>query len=217
MNQPINTDLDLAYLVRPAASGTTARKAIILLHGVGSNEADLFGLAPHLPQGLLVVAPRGPYTLGPGRYAWYEVDFSTGRPIINAAQEADSREVIKNFIHQVKEKFGVDEVYLGGFSQGGIMSYSVGLTSPGEVAGILALSGRLLAEIKPLVTAGPDLQRLQILVVHGTQDGTLPVHYAREAREFLTETGVQLTYREFPIGHQISSEVLLAIQNWLTI
>ena len=207
--------LALHYLERPAKAATGKRRALILLHGVGSNEQDLFGIAPHLPDDLLILSPRGPLTLGAGRYAWYEVDFSTGKPVFNASQETQSRELILQFIRQVKQKYNLDEVYLGGFSQGGIMSYSIGLSHPTEVTGIISLSGRLLAEIRPSVKPGKDLQNLKVFIAHGTQDGTLPVHYAREASAYLKELGIQPTYHEFEMGHQLNNQVLAELVNWL--
>ncbi|MBK0403817.1 esterase [Adhaeribacter sp. BT258] len=207
--------LALHYLERPAKTAAGKRRAIILLHGVGSNEQDLFGLAPHLPDDLLVISPRGPFTLGAGRYAWYEVDFSTGKPVFNASQEAQSRELILQFIRQVKQKYKLDEVYLGGFSQGGIMSYSIGLTHPTEVTGIMSLSGRLLTEIRPQVKPGKDLKNLKVFISHGTKDGTLPVHYAREASTYIQELGIKQTYHEFEIGHQLNDQVLAELVKWL--
>ncbi len=82
-----------------------------------------------LPDDLYVISPRGQFALGGDRYAWYQVDFSTGKPIYNLAQEASSRKLINTFIEQVKEKYQLQEVYVGGFSQGAIMSYGIGLTN----------------------------------------------------------------------------------------
>jgi phospholipase/carboxylesterase len=208
--------LVLQYLVREPKIKAENTKAIILLHGVGSNEKDLFGLADQLPDEFLVISPRGQFTLSDGRYAWYNVDFSTGKPIFNAAQEVSSRKIIKKFVEQVKQKYSVDEIYLGGFSQGAIMSYSVGLTNPKEIKGILSLSGRLLMEVRPLVTKNVDVQQLKVFVAHGIQDNTLPVHYAREAKLYLEELGVQLSYNEYEIGHQISVAVIMDMNAWLT-
>lgn len=186
-----------------------------MLHGVGSNEQDLFQLAPYLPDDFIVISPRGPIVLGAGRYAWYEVDFASGKPQINATQEAKSREAIQHFIRQVKEKYNLDTVYLGGFSQGAIMSFSIGLTQPESVAGVVGFSGRILQEIRPLVQTNEALKQLKVFISHGTQDSTLPVHYAREAKEYLQEAGVQLTYHEQEMGHQISGEAITKVADWL--
>jgi phospholipase/carboxylesterase len=207
--------LVLQHLVREPQVKSLKNKAIILLHGVGSNEKDLFRISNELPDDAYVISPRGQFTLSSGRYAWHNVDFSTGKPIINAEQAASSRKIIRTFINQIKQKFNVDEVYLGGFSQGAIMSYSIGLTYPSEVQGIIALSGRILNEVKPLVKKDNYLHQLKVLVAHGVQDNTLPIHYARDAKDYLESLGVQLTYHEYPIGHQINNDVLQDLNDWL--
>ena len=207
--------LVLQYLVREPKVRSAKKKAIILLHGVGSNENDLFSFANQLPNDFLVISPRGQFTLGAGRYAWYNVDFSTGKPIFNAEQEASNREVIMKFIKQVKQKYDVDKIYLGGFSQGAIMSFSVGLTNPKEVQGIISLSGRLLVEVRPLITKNEDLQKLKVFIAHGIQDNTLPVHYARDAKLYLENLDVQLSYHEYEMGHQINETVIQDINMWL--
>jgi len=206
----------LQYLVREPKGKAARQKAVILLHGVGSNEQDLFSLAPQLPDDYWIIAPRGQFTLAVGKYAWYQVDFSTGKPVINAAQEASSREVIRAFVNEVKQKYGIEEVYLGGFSQGAIMSYSIGLIHPNEVKGIIALSGRILNEIIPFVKEDTELHQLKVFLAHGMADNTLPVHYARAAKAYLESLGVQLSYHEYAIGHQVNSAVVKDIHSWLS-
>jgi phospholipase/carboxylesterase len=205
----------LQYLVREPKLQSTKKKAIILLHGVGSNETDLFNLADQLPGDFYVIAPRGQFTLNEGRYAWYNVDFSSGKPVFDKDQELSSRELIRKFIAQVRQKYTVDEIYLGGFSQGAIMSYSVGLSNPKEIKGIISLSGRLLAEIRPLIAKNDDVQQLKVFVAHGIQDKTLTVQYAREAKFYLGELGVQLSYHEYDMGHQLNEIVIHDMNAWL--
>ena len=82
-----NEAFPLRFLLKQPSIRARNSKAIILLHGVGSNESDLFGLANDLPDDFLIISPRGPFKIGEHSYAWYQVDFSTGRPIINETQE----------------------------------------------------------------------------------------------------------------------------------
>lgn len=205
----------LQYLVREPKVKSEKKKAIILLHGVGSNEQDLFSLANQLPDDFFIISPRGQFTLGAGRYAWYQVDFSTGKPVFNAQQEISSREVIRKFVAQVKHKYNLDEVYLGGFSQGAIMSYSIGFTNPTEVKGIISLSGRLLDEVRPLIIKSNNLQQLKVFVAHGVQDNTLQIQYARDAKSFIEDLKIPLSYHEYQIGHQINGDVLNDLKSWL--
>ncbi|MDO1449197.1 esterase [Rhodocytophaga aerolata] len=208
-------ETELSYLVREPTAKAGKGKAIILLHGVGSNEEDLFRLAQQLPGDFWILSPRGPFSAGPGRYAWYGVDFSTGKPVINAGQEAYSRDLIRMFIRQIKQKYSLEEVYLGGFSQGAIMSYSIGLTTPKEVNGIIALSGRVLDEIKPFVKKREEFGRLKVFVAHGLLDNTLPIHYARGAQAYLLDLKLPVSYHEYQLGHQINEVVLEDMIDWL--
>jgi len=214
-NHQTADNLALHYLIEEPEKKGTKNKAIILLHGVGSNEQDLFSLAEHLPDDYFIISPRGQFTLGPGRYAWYNVDFSTGKPLFNAQQELSSRKVIFDFIKQVKLKYNLDEVYVGGFSQGAIMSYSIGLLHPQEIKGVIALSGRMLDEIKPELTPTEDLKKLKVFIAHGVQDNTLQIGYARTAKTYLESLQVVLSSHEYEIGHQISQAVIADLNKWL--
>lgn len=213
----MSNNLILHYLVREPKIKSSKNKAIVLLHGVGSNEQDLFNLADHLSADFFIVSARAPFSLGPERFAWYNVDFSTGKPVIDAEQELSRREAIIEFIAQIKQKYSLHEVYLGGYSQGAIMSYSIGLTHPKEVDGVIAFSGRVLEDSQSTVTRNDELHRLKVFVAHGVQDGTLPVHYARQAKAFLQNLGVPLTYYEYNMGHLINSESLKDLDAWLKI
>lgn len=208
---------DLHYLVRQPAVTSAKPPVLILLHGVGSNEQDLFSFADRIPGEYLVLSLRAPNTLGQGSYAWYQVDFSTGKPVFNKAQEEHSRATLIRFIEQLgaKHSFDAHRVYLCGFSQGAIMAYSVALTRPDLVRGIAAMSGRLLEEVRPVVNRGADLQRLNVLITHGTQDGTLPVSHAREAETYLRTLGLAPTLKTYDAGHTINVAMLAELVGWL--
>jgi phospholipase/carboxylesterase len=207
----------LHYLVRAPKTAGSKPPLIILLHGIGTDEHDLFSLAEQLPGNFLVISARGPYTISAGSYAWYQADFSKGNPIINKEQAEKSRNVIIQFIGQLKEKHDFDEnqVYLCGFSQGAIMAYSVGLTRPDKIKGIAALSGRILDEVKPMITSDNKLQHLQVFIGHGTTDKVLDIHYAHDAYALLKQKGIKPTYKEYNEGHGINNEELADLKEWL--
>jgi len=207
----------LHYLVKEPNITTDKTPLAILLHGVGSNEQDLFSFAGQLPGNFLVVSARAPNTLREGSYAWFQVDFSSGNPVINPQQAEKSRKLLIEFISQLKGIYSFDdkEVYLCGFSQGGIMSYSVGLTMPGLICGIAVMSGRLLEEVKPLIAPKENLQQLKVFISHGTNDNTLNIEYARAGKAFLKTLNINPTYKEYLHGHGINNEMLLDLVNWL--
>lgn len=207
----------LKYLVRQPKIQTAKPLVIILLHGVGSNEQDLFSFADQIPDKYLVISVRAPYALNEGSYAWYQVDFSTGKPVINSEQEERSRNTIIQFVTELKKDFSFDEkqVYLAGFSQGGIMAYSVGLTRPDLIHGIVIMSGRLLKEVKPLIASNENLSQLKVFISHGTNDQMLGIHYARESTAYLKALNITPTYKEYAEGHGINSAMLSDMLNWL--
>ncbi|PSK95033.1 alpha/beta hydrolase [Taibaiella chishuiensis] len=208
----------LHYRLRePLRPGKGKPPVIILLHGVGGNEDNLFTYANRLPEESLVIAARAPFTLQPGAYAWFHVHFEAGTPVINAEEAEKSRIILVQFINQVLEKYDADpeRVFLLGFSQGAIMSYSLALSRPEKVKGILALSGRVLPEIKPVMAAGTKLQRLHVFIGHGTADAVLPISYARAAKALTEQHGIQLNYHEYPVGHETVQEEWADIAAWL--
>ena len=214
-----NTDLGLAHRVRgPQTPAQTGSPCLILLHGVGSNEANLAGFAAMQDPRLTVILGRGPLTFGPGQFGWFQVNFTANGPIINAPQAEASRQLLVDFIGKLPAAYGVDprRIWIAGFSQGGIMSASVGLTRPDVVAGFGLMSGRILPEIGPLIAPPDQLASLDTFVSHGTMDDKLPVALAHRSRDLLTDKGVRFDYREYPAGHELNQAMAQDFVTWLT-
>jgi len=177
------------------------------------------GLAPYLDGRFFIVSARAPLVLGPGMYGWFHVMLDPVAPVINPDEAERSRVLLLRFIDEVIAAHGVDpqRIYLLGFSQGAIMSLSLVLTHPERLAGVAAMSGRILPEVLPKM-APPDAMRgLPILVVHGSDDPILPVHHGRAARDILAALPVALTYREYAMGHYVSEESLADVAAWLRV
>jgi phospholipase/carboxylesterase len=207
----------LVHRVRPAQDGAAKAPCLLLLHGVGSNEAGFIELARQMDPRLVVILLRGPLVLATGRFAWFQVSFTPSGPAINPAQAEASRLKLLDFIGQLPAAYDVDpqRIWIAGFSQGGIMSASVGLTAPASVAGIGVLSGRILPEILPQVEHSPALAQLQAFVSHGVHDQTLGIHFAHHARELLSGLGVPLEYREYAADHGLDRDMVADFQRWL--
>ena len=210
--------LSLVHLVSQPKVGASTPPLLLLLHGVGSNEHDLFGLVPYLDKRFLIISVRATNTLGPGSYAWFEVDFTPQGPVINPAQAEASRLALITFLDEAVNAYDADpkKVYLMGFSQGAIMSASIALTHPQLVAGAVLMSGRILPEIQPLIASNEELSGLPFLVVHGTADMVLPISYGRASRQLLSSLPVELTYHEYRMGHEVSQESLADVTAWLS-
>jgi phospholipase/carboxylesterase len=209
--------LTLPHLVEypaPESSAGRERPATILaLHGRGSNENDLLGLAPHLPGGLLWISPRAPLLLGPGAYEWYRVR-EIGRP--DPEQVHSAIQTLHKFIEEILETYPIDsqKLFLLGFSQGSLISMCYALTYPARVAGVIGHSGYLPGNVELEVDQG-GIHGKPFLLIHGQQDTLIPVEWGRTSRDRLQAWDVQVEYHEFPMGHTVSRESLGAISAWL--
>jgi len=203
----------LRYAVREAAG--TPEGLLVLHHGRATDEHDLLPLADALDpeRRLLAVTPRGPLSLPPGGAHWYVVP-RVGYPdpeTFNATYAT-----LAAWHDALAEHTGIppERTVLGGFSQGTVMSYALGLgPDRPRPAGVLALSGFI-----PTVPSwAPDLSRPlpRIAIGHGTQDPIIPIDFARQARETLAAAGVDLLYREYPLPHAIDPGFLRELSSWL--
>lgn len=186
---------------------------LLLLHGRGADERDLLGLAPALDPRLLIVSARAPLPLGWG-YHWYELG-EIGAP--ESESFGRSLDLLAAFIPTVVTGFGIDprRLFLLGFSQGAMMSGSIALTRPDLAAGAVLLSGYLpLSSGLPI--AEDRLAGFPVFVGHGVDDPVIPVAFGRQAGDYLTRIGANLTYREYPIEHRISELELDDIAAWLS-
>lgn len=186
---------------------------ILALHGRGSNEHDLIGLASQLPDNVLWISPRAPLTLGSDSYEWYRVKI-IGRP--DPEQVASALEIIDRFIDEILAAYPIDpqKLFLLGFSQGSILSMCYALSHPARVAGVIAQSGYIPSQIR-LEIDESDVKNKPFILTHGEQDTMLPIEWARASRDRLQTLGVDLTYHEFQMGHSVSMDSLEIISEWL--
>ena len=213
--------LSLVHVLREPTDGMPngARPPLLLLlHGVGSNEASMASLAPAFDGRFLVVSARSPIALGPRAFAWFRVTFTPQGPVIDRDEAAAGWAHVARFVDELVAAYGADpaRVYVAGFSQGAIMALAALLTTPERIAGVAAMSGRLLPEVLPHAAAAERLEGKPVLIVHGTDDQTLGIHFARSAREKLERFPLALTYRELPMGHAVTPESLAEVSAWLT-
>lgn len=197
---------------RKACASATPKGRLLLLHGVGSNEANLASLAASLPEDIEILLLRGPLQLGPQGFAWYQVNFTSDGPSFNQQQAESSRQLLIQFIEALPPLPTV----IAGFSQGGIMSSSVGVTQPELVAGFALLSGRMLREIEPLIATQDRLKTVSAFIAHGQQDNVLPVDWAHEADAWLSRIGVEHQSHFYDMAHEIVAQELADFSRWLT-
>ena len=211
-------DLPLYHLVRPAASDAAPPPMITLFHGYGSNEEDLFGLTPYIDPRFLVLSVRAPLVLMPGMYAWFEIGFTPdGRIAVDDVQARRAAQITAQFVEQATRAYGADpsRVIVAGFSQGGTMAALTALTRPDLVAGAAVLSGIVPSSIIDELPDRAALTSKPFLVIHGTRDQVVSVAHGRASRDFLNQLGAALTYREYPMAHEINLDALLDLTEWL--
>jgi len=210
----LQQDLSLKYLVQLPTEKSSNAPAIILLHGYGSNEADLFGLKEVLPKKFLVASARAPYPVGPNGFQWFNLNNLDDQPEIG-----NSRNLIVKFIDGLTTKYNADKrnVYIIGFSQGAMMSYEVGLYNPDKVKGIAPLSGRIFSSVRQNIkNASPQMKQLKVFIAHGTVDNRINVAEGKAANSYLKNMGLKPEYHEYAgMGHTISNDVLRDLVKWL--
>lgn len=213
-------NLSLHHLVREPKIKLEKNPLLLLLHGYGSNEEDLFSFSTELPGEYYVVSVRAPYDLQFGSYAWYAINFDADENKFSDHEQAKkSRDLIANFISELTDKYAIDaqDVTLIGFSQGTILSYAVALSYPEKIKRVVALSGYLNLEIVKDNYENNNFSNLKMFISHGTVDQVIPVDWARKASPILTDLGIENVYKEYPIGHGVAQQNFYDFKNWLAI
>ena len=201
-------------LYRPAAG--TPEGALVLLHGRGADEHDLLPLLDILDpeRRLLGATARGPLSLPPGGAHWYVVR-RVGYP--DPATFHATYPELTAWLDDMLAEHGIphDRLVLGGFSQGSVMSYALGLGADRpRPAGIVALSG-FLPQVEGFALDLAKAAGLPVAIGHGTHDPVISVEFGRDARDRLAEAGADLTYRESPMPHTIDPGFLRELPGWL--
>lgn len=208
----------LYHLVREPKIKKETNPLLLLLHGYGSNEEDLFSFAGELPEEYYVISVRAPYDLQYGSYAWYAINFDADENKFSDHDQARaSRDLITEFVDELIEKYPIDakNVTLIGFSQGTILSYAIALSYPKKIKRVVALSGYLNKKILVKGFSKNDFSELEMFISHGTVDQVIPVEWARKAPSILNDLGIETVYKEYPVGHGVAPQNFFDLKNWL--
>jgi phospholipase/carboxylesterase len=209
----VSVDL-LAHRLRPAAGEPEG--ALVLLHGRGVDENDLFPLLDELDpeRRLLGATPRGPLSLPPGGNHWYAVR-RIGYP--DPATFHQVYPVLSGWVDALLADNGVphERALIGGFSQGAVMSYAIGLGAGRPApAGLLAFSG-FMPTVDGFDLDLSDREGFPVAIGHGTHDPVIGVEFGRDARDRLEAAGAEVTYRESPMPHAIDPDYLAELRGWV--
>ena len=207
---------NLNYLIRQPKTPTENPPLLVLLHGYGSNEQDLFSFAEELPDNLLIVSAQAPYAMGSGGYAWYAINFDDRDGKFSDLEQAkESIDKIALFIDEIKTKYNTnpDKTFLLGFSQGAALSYSLSFFYPNKVQHIIALSAYINTELLP-VDISKNI-KTDYYCSHGTVDQIIPVEWARKSKPFLDNLALKNVYTEFPVGHGVPPQNFHGFKTWI--
>ena len=187
-------NLSLKHLYAPPArayEGGRKNPLLVLVHGFGADENDLYSLAGEFPDVFHVVAPRAPIDLAWGGAAWYSLDFTNGEKFTCETEAVAARDILHTFINEAVEAYDADpaNVWYLGFSQGAILGY--GIMTPEDLCGI------------------------KVFATHGQVDPVIPVQWARLVKPFMESKGVDFTYNEYYMGHGIHPSGLSLMRGWI--
>ena len=210
--------LQLDHNYRAAKNPSATPPAIIMLHGFGSDENDLFSFASELPSEYAVISLKAPIKMQPYGNAWYNIYFDDSQGKFSDDEQAiESRELVSKCIDEIIEQYQVDKnnITLLGFSQGTILSFSVALSYPEKVKNVIGLSGYINQDILKSGYKNNDFSKLKIYTSHGSVDQVIPVQWARKTKPFLENLNIACEYSEFPVGHGVAPQNFQELKEWL--
>ena len=211
--------------------GKSPQHGIIWLHGLGADGEDFVPIAQemNLPVAVRYIfphAPEQPVTINGGAImrAWYDIAATdpstwlrTGTGIqqdeagIRSAQAA----IEKLITQEIRRGIAAENIYLAGFSQGGVIALHTGLRHASRLGGVIALSACLpLADTLPRA-AGMAAGRTPIFMAHGRSDPVIPYARGKVSAEKLSELGYQLEWHEYGMAHSVCMEEVRDIEAWL--
>ncbi len=206
--------MSLYYKVRNPKIVVENPGLLVLLHGYGSNEDDLFSFAKDLPDELLIVSVRAPYEMSFHSYAWYAINFDIANNKFSDLDQAKlSIKKTADFIDEIQSKYKANKTFLLGFSQGAVLSYALSLMYPDKIQYVIALSGYLNEELLP-ETISEEITT-DYYISHGSADQVIPFSQAKKAPEFLSAANLKNQFSEYPAGHGVTPQNFYSFKEWI--
>ena len=213
----VKNNFPLKVVIRPSILKKNA-PLLVMLHGYGSDENDLFSFAEELPDRLFILSLRAPHPLTPFGQAWYAINFDTEQNNWNDVNQAkESMKTILDCVEIACDLYSLDNsnVNLLGFSQGCILSMALALNHPKKFKNIIGLSGYICQEFLVTSPNENDYDHLEFYCSHGSADQVIPVDWARKTPKILEQFGIKHHYNEFPVGHGVSPQNFFEFRQWL--
>tara|TARA_Y100001934_G_scaffold238345_1_gene291224 strand:- start:934 stop:1581 length:648 start_codon:yes stop_codon:yes gene_type:complete len=183
---------------------------VIMMHGYGASMHDLVSIAEAVnDKDYIYIFPNAPIEMNVGfyqkGYAWFPIE---------TADYIESSELLEETIEQIIKSYKYNKIYIGGFSQGGMMALHAGLFSNRDYSGTIILSSKIIDDKSTKIGINnPD--NTKIFISHGRFDSIIDIEEGRRIKQTLQKQGFDLFYKEYDIGHEISADVIEDLSNWL--
>lgn len=208
-------NMNLQFIVREPENITPNSQLLVMIHGYGSNEEDLFSFRHDLPEDWIIVSYRAPKMTDYNGFSWYDIDFNDAEKFIDVEQAVDSMKAIMKSIDNLKHHYQLEgKTNMMGFSQGGILTYAMTLTYPEYFQKIACLSAYPEPKILKNIKGKKEIQHLRFFISHGTEDAVIPLDWGRKAADFLYELGAFFTFREYMNGHGVNQKNYMDLINF---
>jgi phospholipase/carboxylesterase len=186
---------------------------IVLLHGYGSNEKDLFSFKEFLPNDATIVSFRAPLELFQNMYAWYQIYFENNVKSFDEKSAFSSKDLIIEKIKQISKDYNCDDerITLIGFSQGAILGFSVALMNNNLIKNLVALSGYVEEKIIDF----SSISFPNIYISHGINDNVIPHLDSKKTLQILNKNKINYDYYEFNQGHGVNMDNLNSFLKWI--
>ena len=214
----MSKELPLHHIYRPSPLKENA-PLLVMLHGYGSDENDLFSFANELPEELFIISLKAPYSLEPQGNAWYAINFDADQNKWNDNEQAKiSMETLIKCIDKACEIYPVNKnnVSLLGFSQGTILGMATALNYPTKIKNVIGLSGYINHDILPKNLKELDYSSLSFYCSHGTVDQVIPIDWARQTPVLFKSLNIEHIYSEFPVGHGVAPKNFYELRDWIS-
>ena len=209
--------MDLQYLVREPQNITPETPVLFLLHGYGSNEEDLFSFVPTLPEDWLVISFRAPKDSSYGGYAWFDIDFNNAENFVDENEANEAVKLVLENIMGITNRYGLtdNKTHLCGFSQGGMIVYSLALQYPDLFSKVACLSSypeeKLLNNID---RNKKKYENMRFFISHGAEDAVIPLEWGRKAADLLYDLSAYFSFREYMSGHGVNQKNYLDLMEF---
>ncbi len=199
------------YLIQKPKNHTNKSPLVLLLHGFGSNEQDLFSFSPYLSQDATIISLRAPITLYSNSYAWYNIFYSGSVKGYDKEAAKFIRDKLINEMDYFINKYDCDpnRITLIGFSQGAILAHAIAQNS--NIKNLIALSGYVDEEL----ISFKKTNNLSIYISHGKYDEVIPFEESYKTNKLLDDNNIKYEFNAFDQGHGVNSQNLKSFLGWI--